>query len=202
LVPNIRRAFEAKWIYGIMGNLTIEDIRKLAELNMTPECYKTYLTVIEPNIKAIIPNYLKDWQNVEGYVTMIVMRHMGIFKTSFSFISIDNDAEERYGDQIDVTKFRKIKKWTFKQKIEYLSKEGILKEHSYKLLDKLREKRNNIHEMGAVFSERELQEFSMAHSVIFYIHLTQQPISQEKQNEMRNLAEKFAENALKVINSN
>lgn len=185
-----------------MGNLTIEDIRKLAELNMTPECYKTYLAIIEPNIKAIIPNYFKDWQNVEGYVTMIVMRHMGIFKTSFSFISIDDDAEEKYGDQLDVTKFRKIKKWTFKQKIEYLNKEGILKDNSYKLLDKLREKRNRIHEMDAVFSEKELHEFSMAHSVIFYIQLTQQPISIEEQNKMQNLAEKLAEDALKIVNSN
>ncbi len=185
-----------------MGNLTIEDIRKLAESNMTPECYKTYLAIIEPNIKAIIPNYLKDWQNVEGYITMIVMRHMGIFKTSFSFISIDDDAEEIHGDQLNVTEFRKIKKWTFKQKIEYLNKEGILKENSYKLLDKLREKRNRIHEMDAVFSEKDLQEFSMAHSIIFYIHLTQQPIRVEEQNRMRDLAEKWAEESLKVINFN
>lgn len=186
-----------------MGNLTIEDIRKLAELNMTPECYRTYLAIIEPNIKSIIPNYLRDWQNVEGYVTMIVMRHMGIFKTSFSFISIDDDAEERYGEQLDVTKFRKIKKWTFKQKIEYLSKEGILKENSYKLLDKLREKRNQIHEMGTVFSEKDLREFSMAHSIIFYIHTTQEPtsMSKEEQNRIRNLAEKWAEESLKVVNS-
>lgn len=44
-----------------MGNLTIEDIRKLAELNLTSEYYKTYLQIIEPNDKSLIPNYLRDY---------------------------------------------------------------------------------------------------------------------------------------------
>lgn len=184
-----------------MGNLTIDDIRKLAELNLTPECYGTYLAIIEPNIRAIIPNYLKDWQNVEGYITMITMRRMGIFKTRTSFISIDDDAEEKYGDMLDITKFREVKKWNFKQKIEYLRNEDVLRGHSYKLLDMLRGKRNKIHEMGTVFSDKDLREFSMAYSIVFYIYATQESdnMSEEERIRIRNLAETWAEEALKFV---
>jgi len=86
-----------------MGNLTIEDIRKLAELNLTPECYKIYLQIIEPNVKSLIPDYLRDWQNVESFVNMTVMRQMGIFKTNLTFLSIDDVAEEKYGDQLVIS---------------------------------------------------------------------------------------------------
>lgn len=37
---------------------TIANLRKLAELNFGPECYKKYLALIEPGIKSIIENYV------------------------------------------------------------------------------------------------------------------------------------------------
>lgn len=186
-----------------MGDLTIDDIRQLAKSNLTPECYETYLTIIHPNIKTIITNYLRNWQNVELYVTLTVMRHMGIFKTSLSFHSIDDDAEEKYGDKLDVAKFRDVKTWWLKKKIDYLRKEGVLGENSFKLLDALRKKRNKIHEPGMVFSEKDLQEFSIGYTVMFYIHTTQSDnLPEEEHNRIRNMAEKWAEEALKVINSN
>ncbi|MBS3926436.1 MAG: hypothetical protein KGZ34_07105 [Nitrosarchaeum sp.] len=186
-----------------MGNLAIEDIRKLAELNFPPECYKIYLAIIEPNIKSIIPNYLKNWQSVEGYVTMTVMRHMGIFKTMTSIISINEDVDPSIFPLLDVKKFKEVKKQTFKQKIDFLKKEGILKENSYKLLDILRLKRNKIHEMDTIFSDKDLQEFSIAKSIIFWIHAVQESsdMSKKEQNRLRNMAEKWAEEALKVVHS-
>lgn len=184
-----------------MGNLTIDNIKQLAELNLTPECYKTYLTKIHPNIKSIITNYLRDWQNVELYVTLTVMRQMGVFKTSLTFYSIDDDAEEKYGDKLDVEKFRKVKTWWLKKKINYLRDEGVLGENSFKLLNLLREKRNKIHESGMVFSERDLQEFSIGYTVIFYIHITQgsDNLPEEERNRIRDMAEKLAEESLKII---
>lgn len=181
---------------------TIDYLRRLAELNFAPECYQRYLEMIEPGIKSIIPNYLKDWQNVEGYVTMIMMRYMGIFKTETSFTSIGDDAEEKYGNMLDVAKFRQVKKWTFKEKIDYLRKEGILREDSYKLLDALRVKRNKIHEMGTVFSELDLQVFSKAYSIIFYIHTTLVPnnLPKEENDRIRDMAEKWSEESLKFVN--
>lgn len=187
-----------------MGNLTIDDIKKLAELNLTSECYEKYLAIIHPNIKSIITNYLKDWQSIELYVTLCVMQHKGVFKTSLSFYSIDDDTEEKYGDKIDVKKYREIESWRLKKKIDYLKNEGVLGDNSFKLLHALRKKRNKIHEPDMVFSEKDLQEFSIGKSVIFYIHtvLVSNNMSKEEQNRIKNLAEKGAEEALKVVNSN
>ncbi len=184
-----------------MGNLTIDDIRKLAELNLTPECYKAYLQIIEPNIKSLIPNYLKDWQNVESFVNMTVMRHMGIFKTNLSFLSIDDNVEEKYGDQLDIAEFKKIKLKSFKWKIDYLHNEGILGDSSHELLDLLRRKRNKIHEMGTVFSEKELQEFALAYSTIFYIYTYESPenTDAERRTQIRNWVERSSEELLKII---
>ena len=184
-----------------MGNLTIKDIRKLAELNLTPECYKIYLQIIEPNVKSLIPDYLRDWQNVESYVNMAVMRHMGVFKTELSFFSIDEDAEKKYRGQLDVIKFREIKPKSFKWKIDYLYDNGILGHKSHELLDLLRKKRNEkIHEMGAVFSEKELQEFSMAYSTIFYIYTSMDSkISDERREQIRDWVEKSSEELLKIL---
>lgn len=181
---------------------TIDYLRKLAELNFTHECYQRYLEMIEPGIKSIMPSYLKDWQNVEGFVTMVMMRHMGIFKTEYSVTSIDDGAEEKYSDMCDVVEFKKVKKWTFKEKIDYLRKEGILRENSYKLLDALRVKRNKIHEMGTVFSELDLQAFSKAYSIVFYIHTTLVPnnLPKEENDRIRDMAEKWAEESLKFVN--
>lgn len=187
-----------------MGNLTIADIRKLAELNLTPECYKVYLQIIEPNVKSLIPNYLKDWQNIESYVNMTVMRHMGIFKTNISFLTIDDDAEAKYGKKLDVVKFRKIKQKSFKWKIDYLHSEGILGDKSHELLDILRKKRNKIHDMGSIFSENDLQEFSMAYSITFYICTSEAAgnIGNEERTRIRNSVERTSKELLEIIKRN
>lgn len=79
--------------------------------------------------------------------------------------------------------------------------EGILGDKSYELLDLLRRKRNKIHEMGTVFSEKELQEFSMAYSTAFYIYTYESPqnIGTERRTQMRNWVERSSEELLKII---
>lgn len=139
-----------------MGNLTIEDIRKLAELNLTPECYRSYLEIIEPNIKAIIPNYLKDWQGIELQIMLTTMRHAGVFKTSLSFHSIDENTEKIHGEEIDIKKFKEINAWKLWKKIKYLKDEGVLGENSFNLFNTLKEMRNKIHEPDTFFSEKDL----------------------------------------------
>jgi hypothetical protein len=74
--------------------------------------------------------------------------------------------KERFvvAEYIDVKAFRKIEKMSFKDKITYLHKKGILQDSSYRLLDKAREVRNKIHvePIVAGLSEQDYTLFSMA----------------------------------------
>lgn len=181
-----------------MSNNTIEGLRKLAELNFDPECYKKYLCLIEPGIKSIMENYFSGWKDLESFVTQMVMKHKGIFKTEFIVISLDSEDEEQY---VDVEAFNKIKNWKFKHKINYLHKNGLLGDSSYKLLDLLREKRNKIHEPNVNFSEQDLAEFSYASSIIHQILIPMVTRNSQNQNLdfMRINAEKAAEYFLSKI---
>lgn len=177
---------------------TIANLRKLAELNFGPECYKKYLALIEPGIKSIIENYFSGWKNLESTINQMVMKHKGIFKTDLIVISIDSKADEQY---VDTKAFNKIKNQSFKQKIDYLRKNEILGDSSYKLLDLLREKRNKIHEPGVNFSEQELAEFSYAHSIVWFILIPMISHSPQKRdlNYMKENAEKSAKYFLSKI---
>jgi len=181
-----------------MSNNTIEGLRKMAELNFDPECYKKYLALIEPGIKSMFENYFSGWKSLESTINQMVMKHKGIFKTDLIVISIDSKADEQY---VDVEAFNKIKNWSFKQKIDYLHKNGILGDSSYKLLDLLRKKRNKIHEPGVNFSEQELAEFSYAHSIVYFILIPMVSRNPQKRNLdfMKENTEKSAEYFLSKI---
>lgn len=175
---------------------TIATLRKLAELNFGPECYKQYLAIIEPGIESIIENYFAGWKSVESWVTQMVMRHEGVFKTNVSFISIEDDAKEKYGDKLDVDAFNKIKKRTFQQNIDYLHKNCLLGNSTYNLLHFLKEKRNTIHDVEKKFSEEDLGAFAYASSIVFYLHTA---IMGSYDSKTKNQVMKDIENSSKYL---
>ena len=150
---------------------TIANLRKLAELNFGPECYKKYLALIEPGIKSIIENYFSAWKNIESTITQMVMRHKGVFKTNTSIISTNLDEIEKYSHLLDVETFKEITKWKLGQKIDYLHKNGVMGDSTYKLFDLLREKRNTIHDPEVKFSEEDLAIFAYASSIAFFLNV-------------------------------
>ena len=85
------------------------------------------------------------FRQAESQITQIVMKTKGVFKGNTWVLSFNKSEEEKAADYIDVKAFRKIEKMGFKDKIDYLHKNGILQDSSYRLLDKAREARNKIH---------------------------------------------------------
>jgi hypothetical protein len=92
------------------------------------------------------------------------MKIKGVFKGDTWVLSFDEGEEEKTADYIDVKAFRKIEKMRFKDKIDYLHKNGILQDSSYRLLDKAREARNKIHVEPSLveLSEEDYALFSKA----------------------------------------
>jgi len=124
---------------------TIEDLRKLAELNLCKNCFQKYKAMIEPSMRNWLSEPLSDRREVESYITQIVMKTKGIFIGDTIIISFEEGEEEKVADEVDVKAFKKTKKWSFKRKIDYLYEKGILENCSYRLLDRARKVRNKIH---------------------------------------------------------
>jgi len=177
---------------------TIANLRRLAELNFGPQCYKQYKALIEPGIKSIIENYFSGWKNVESTVTQMVMKDKGVFKTELLVIAPISKSEQ---ELVDFEAFNKIDKWPFKRKIKYLHKKNILRDSTFKLLDVLNHKRNTIHVPNKNFSEQDLAAFSYASSIVFYILSTMVTKNPQKLNLdfIKDNAEKSAEYLLSKI---
>jgi hypothetical protein len=144
--------------------VTIEVLRKNAELNFCPVCFEKYTALIEPSIRLFLSQPLYDFRLAESEITQIVMKTQGIFKGSIIVISIDKDEEEKMADEVDVKAFRKVEKMPFAEKIKYLHETGVLQNSSYKILDKARMARNKIH-TEPIINELSLDDyhlFSMA----------------------------------------
>jgi hypothetical protein len=184
----------------------IEHLRKMAELNFTDDCYNHYLALIEPGIRSIIENYMRSWQDIESAVTRMVMVHKKIYKTDLQFVSLSPDAKEKFGDQVDVDEFNKVKfGMGFRDKINYLKDVGLLQTQSYNLLDMLNKRRNKIHEIGEVFTQKDLNIFAGAYSVVFYILLTITKSgfgSQEMNEKIINDTENWSRNLISAIENN
>jgi predicted GNAT family acetyltransferase len=144
--------------------ITIEYLRKLAELNLCEDCFLKYKEIIEPNVQEYLSQPLSDFRQAESQITQMVMKAEGIFKDKRWILSFNKGEEEKVAKYIDVKGFRKIEKMGFKDKIDYLRKKGILQDCSYRLLDKAREARNKIHAepILAAMSEKDYTLFSMA----------------------------------------
>lgn len=183
----------------------ISRLREFVKLNVSDDCYKAYESLIEPGIRTIIENYFRNWQDIESVVTRMVMVHKKIYKTSLQFLSLPNDAKEKFGDQVDVDEFNKVKfGMSFKNKLDYLNKVRILPINSYNLLSMLNKRRNDIHEVGTVFTQQDLDIFAGAHSVVFYLllTLTDSGFNEEQKRHTIENAEIWAQNLISVIENN
>jgi hypothetical protein len=150
--------------------LTLDQLRKLAELNMDEKHYGIYLSLIEPNIKSMLRDYLKGWQDLETLVTRIVLRAKRAYKSNTELIISDEDDHRKYGKYIDISIYQQVKKMKFGEKIAFLHEKMIIGDSLYQLLDFLRERRNKIHSLQRVFSEPEREAFSLANSIIGWMY--------------------------------
>ena len=153
--------------------ISLKDLRSLAELNLGEDCYKTYLAIIEPNIKSMVLNTLEDWRMTESNVTQMVMKSRGVYKGEYVFIQLGDDASEKFPEEVDADLFNEIKMWGFKRKISYLKKEGIIPTSVYAFLANTAEIRNRLHNpsIGPMFSEEDLLIFQYANSLTDQVHL-------------------------------
>jgi hypothetical protein len=151
---------------------TIENLRKNAELNLCPDYFKKYRAIIEPSIINYLAQPLDDFRQAESQITQIVMKTKGVFRGDIWVLSMDEGDEKKVEDDIDVNAFKEIVKWTFKRKIDYLHKNGILQDSSYNILDKAREARNKIHTdpIVARLSIEDYTLFSMANGIASQIY--------------------------------
>jgi len=180
---------------------TIEDLRRIAELNLCENCFQKYKMFIEPTIGDWLSNPLSDWSEVESNITQIVMKTKGIFKGKLIFISLDEGSNEKHSDEVDVKDFKVTKKWPFQQKINYLRKKGILKGSSYIVLDTAREVRNKIHDPYAPYSEHDRTLFHIANVITYQIwYATMIEIGEDTSNNLKSEAEKIAEQYLENLN--
>jgi hypothetical protein len=140
---------------------TIEYLRSLAELNLCENCFQKYKALIEPSIKGYLSQPLSDWRQAESQITQIVMKTKGVFKGDTWVLAFDEGEEEKVAEYVDVNAFKEIKNWKFKWKIDYLHKNGILQDSSYRLLDKAREARNKILHVEPDFVELSKEDYAL-----------------------------------------
>ena len=133
--------------------MTIEQLRKLAELNLCESCYKKYTILLEPQIKEWLSEPIGDWRQVETNINDIMMKAKGfVRKTDSATLSLDREAffEEMAKDR-----------WSFKRKIDSLHRQGVIKESVHDFLDKVRVIRNKIHGQNK-FSKQDYSLFRQA----------------------------------------
>jgi hypothetical protein len=144
----------------------VEWLRKIAECNLCPKCFKIYEQSIEPNIQATVTGLLyrpmNDWLQTEEHITQIVMRIEGVFKGNIIVISFTEGSE--IAKLVDEQKFRRIEKWSMAKKIDFLRKKGIVREATFELLDRARKTRNRIHNLIA-FGREDYEIFYYARVV-------------------------------------
>ena len=180
---------------------TIEDLTQIAKLNLCESCFQKYKMLIEPTMRDWLSKPLDDWRKVESQVTQMVMKTKEVFKSDTIFISLDEGSNNKYSDEVDVNAFQKIKKMSFKQKINYLHQKGILQDSSYKFLDEAREVRNRIHDEFAHFSEQDLNLFYIASVVTSQIWIaTMSEMREDISTTLKSNAEKVAKQNLSKIN--
>ncbi len=134
------------------------------------------------------------------------MKNEGVFKSDLIFINLGDDSENKFVDQVDIKKFKEIKFWKFKKKINNLHDKGILPNSCYRLFDYAREIRNLQHEHPLVypFSEKDLQLFEYTHRIASQLYNIMTSEQQEKINDKLRYLKKSVEKILSTcfLNSN
>lgn len=179
--------------------MDINYLRKVAELNLCESCYDKYLSILEPSIESWILNPLADWRTVEMCITQMLMKSKGVFKSDIRLISIDYDSNA-LADTVDLKRFRELKRWGFKRKINYLNKHGILPSPVHIFLCNVSYIRNNIHDYIHKFSEQDLLLFKQASELAFLIfqaYVLNPP--KELETSLRADAEKYADKLLNEL---
>ena len=183
--------------------MSVKKLRKIAELNFCENCYSKYKALMEGTIKRLLTEPLRDWGEIEHDVTQMVRKLRDVFKvTDPLLVSIDDDEElpDFLSDKVDVEAFRRIGRWPFQRKMKYLHKHGILQEHSYNLIDRVRQIRNKLHDHEYKFTEQELNLITQTRAVVSMINWAVMVLSKEDTVEAYKVgAEKTAEKLLQVM---
>lgn len=143
----------------------IQELCRLAEESFCKECFDKYIELLEPKLQFLLANPISDWRKIELEVTHLVMFRKGIFsykKTQDNLLDGDDEKDFKITDR---KAYRETKKWSFKQKIDYLSRERVLQKNSYEVLNGAREIRNRVHDYYSGFSEDDYLYFNMARKV-------------------------------------
>jgi hypothetical protein len=131
------------------------------------------------------------------------MKTKGVFKhKDIRVLSFNKGEEEEVSDYVDVKAFRKIEKMRFKDKIDYLHRNGILQDSSHSILDKAREARNKIHAEPelAEFSEEDYALFSKASWISSQtLNAIEFDLEEEIITNIKSNTEKVAEQWLKTL---
>jgi hypothetical protein len=156
---------------------TIDGLRKLAELNLCPKCFQKYKMLIEPTVSNYLIAPLQEWRRAEMYITQVTMRMAGAYTSDISVIPSTTDSEDMgdFSNLVNEKTYRKVKRWSFKNKIDYLYEKGFLDEASYSFLIHAKNIRNRIHDEFAQFSKNDLMMLERAQvlaSQFFYVTIT------------------------------
>lgn len=186
-----------------MNPITVDELREFAKLNMDEKCFEKYLSLIEPNIKSIIRKYFGGWNSIESDITQILMRVNGVYKTSTSVMFDIGDDKNKFRDLVDLEKYKKFEKLTFKRKIDLLLKKKIIGKNTHKLLDFLRKKRNKIHNFDGYLSDEDRRWFGIRLSVItgVYYGVASSNLKSNKRNDLSGNAEKMASQIMKELDN-
>ena len=127
-----------------------EKLKKMAELNFCENCYHKYLVLIHGEIEYLLSEPISDWRQTETNINIIWIKAKGLFNvvkpTGFS---APDDA------------FKKAKNESVYDKLKFLKEKGIIKNSTYKFLDKVRKRRNKVHPPSK-FSKQDYSLFQEA----------------------------------------
>ena len=140
----------------------IDKFKILVEKNFCEKCFKKYIALIEPEIEYLLSEPISDWRETEENITQMFLKDKGYFKqTEKGTLHLDLHEED----------LQNIRNSPLKRKIDYLRKQGILKENFYKFLDYVRSRRNKIHPPNK-FSNQDYMLFKQAKELTDVISTT------------------------------
>ena len=103
--------------------MSIEFIRKVAELHLCPDCFEKYKRIIEPSLRVWRASPLGVWNQTEWMIESILMKLEGAYKDEKTII-VGNRKEMKNSPEVNSEAYSRIEnKWpSFKRRIDYLKK--------------------------------------------------------------------------------